>query len=203
MKGWFFGILCLFLVGCLQTRETIADGGGERTTLREQMKGLQSQMAQQQMRMDELMAEMRQLNGRVEDVRGQSAVDSQQEVTELKLRLKVYEEALEKLDREVRALKTGKPSAAAPAAPKVPPGDLAAGDFHFERKSWAESIRAYEAYRQKNPQGKNYPKATLRIALAFQSMGMNTEAKAFFQEVASQFPSSEEARIASSRLSHL
>ncbi len=202
MRLWILSTLSLLMIGCLQTRETMEDGGGERSNLREQMKALQARSAQHEIRMDEILEEVRRLNGKVDAAAGLGPkAESSDEVTQLKSRLKVYEEALEKLDAEVRSLKQRR-STSAPAA-KVPPGDLAAGDFHYDQKQWSEAIRSYEAYRQKNPTGKNYPKATLRIALAFQSMGMNKEAKAFFQEVASQYPQTDEARIASSRLSHL
>jgi TolA-binding protein len=202
MKLWWHLGFVVLLAGCLQTRETMEDGGDGRATLREQMKALQAKSAQQELRIDEILAEVRALNGKMSSFTpstGASQETSSQEVEQLKARLKVYEEALEKLDQEIRLLKKSGTSSAS----SLPAGDLAKGDFFFEQKNWSEAIRAYESYRQKNPKGKNYPKATLRIALAFQSMGMNNEAKAFFQEVASQYPKSDEARVASSRLSNM
>ena len=138
MRIWILGGLVVLCAGCLQTREAMEDGGAERASLREQMKALQARSAQQEIRLDELMAEVRRLTGKVDTAGSPAAPRGESEVTQLKERLKVYEEELEKLNREIRSLKQGHKTSSR-TAPQVPAGDLAAGDYHYDQK-WLKRL---------------------------------------------------------------
>ena len=59
---------------------------------------------------------------------------------------------------------------------------------------------AYQKFRDQNPKNKKFAKATLKIGLAFNELGLKDEAKTFLEEVVAKFPQSEEAKQAKSKL---
>lgn len=73
----------------------------------------------------------------------------------------------------------------------------------FEGKKWKEAILSYEQYREKNPKGKHAAEAAYKTGVCFQELGMNEEAKVFYQDVLAKFPQSDMAKKAQSRLKTL
>lgn len=161
---------------------------------------------------------IRNLNGRVDVVENQLAQYNASHQGNEEARKKdlqgvdqkflAYEEALKKLEAQVLALseelnkmKTAQatPAKGAPAKPKGTKANYDEGEALFNQKKWKDAILAYQKYRDANPKGKYYAPATYKMGVCFQELGMKSEAKVFFEEVISKFPSSKEAKKAGFR----
>jgi TolA-binding protein len=89
------------------------------------------------------------------------------------------------------------------AAEATGKGPYALAEEKFDQKNWKEAILEYEKYRKANPKGKQFSTATYKIGVAFQELGLNDEAKAFYEEVISKFPKTKDADRASTRMKNL
>ena len=218
--------LSFFLTGCLQTRNT-AKEQEEKQVLQRQVHTLQTTTAEVSQRFNEIDEDIRKLNGRVETVEvrnqqlfsrnekdGQSAdVKSR----EMESRLKLYQEAITKLDMQVSELsaqmatlqhqmRSAPPSgssAAAGAAKETPGSLLGEADKLYDSKKWQEAALAYERYRKSAPKGKSLPTATFKIGVCFHELGATDDARAFYEEVIAKFPKSADAKKAKTRLASL
>jgi TolA-binding protein len=205
-------LTAITLTGCLTTRAQLRS---EQTTRTQQVSQVQEKQAQAVARIEEYDDQLRAINGRIDLLENQmsqfNAGHADRQSMDVKQRdefnnkLKVYEEALRKLEtqlaaanEEIALLKARKQVAAAPA-PSAKDAFTNAEDA-FNKKDFKQAIVDYEAYRKASPKGKNYPAATFKIGMAFAELNMKDEAKAFFEEVVSKFPSSKEAKKASQRL---
>lgn len=70
------------------------------------------------------------------------------------------------------------------------------GQKLFIDQSWEEAIEVLEKYRNKHPEGVQYPSATYLIGRAFQEMNMKEEAQIFFKELVAGYPESPFAKKA-------
>lgn len=172
--------------------------------------------------------QMRQLNGRVDTIENQmnqvnAANESEKKsVTEMAKyadqKFQAYEEELKKMEaklagveQELAALKAAKaepiptPSAGSIAGAISGKGKTSydEGEDLFNAKKWKEAIVSYQKYRDTYPKGKMYADSTYKIGVCFQELKMKDEAKAFFDEVVSKFPSSKEAKKAAFRMKTL
>jgi TolA-binding protein len=78
------------------------------------------------------------------------------------------------------------------------------GEARFEQKNWREAIFAYEDYRKDLSQREERSvRPPTRSVSAFQELGMNEDAKPFYEEVIAKFPKSKEADRARARLKTL
>lgn len=215
--------LSVFVTGCLKTRAEVAKV--------EDRKPMQQstattpvlvQKADQEVRIQDLEASMRTLNGRLEvieqrlnlDMQGrqQDSIQSQATQKQIIEQLKIFEQQLNSIEARMRDLETRKPVAAAPAPPSGPRSTIAPGDDpveyleaekQFADKDWKRAIISYQTYRDNNPKGKQYADATYKIGVSFQELGKKDEAKVFYDEVVEKFPKSPTARKAQYRLKQL
>lgn len=201
--------------GCLVTRQQVRE-----TVKSEPLTAEQQRKSTEEVRYQEVDEQMRMLNGRVETLENSmnmlsadksgSSVDRQNEKRALDEKLKIYEEAIAKLEsqnlmlaQKVEAIqislesKNAKPAKDSKRDPKNS-FDAAADDF--ANKQWKEAIVSFEKYRSMNPNGKKYAEATYKMAASFQELGLKTEAKAFYSEVVEKYPKSEWAQKAKQTL---
>lgn len=209
------------LSACLATRQEIRQGVRSEPPSAEQ----QSQ-ANNEVRYEELEEQMRKMLGRIETLEnnlsqmnaektgGRSELISVKKSTDEKL--KVFEDAMTKLEKEqlaldqkVEALKVAHAAAAEAAAKESKPTAggakkaFEAGEVEFQKKKYKEAIVSFQKYRDTNPTGKHYAEATYKIGVCFHDLGMKAEAKSFYSEVAEKYPHSEWAKKASGKLKSL
>jgi TolA-binding protein len=185
---------------CLQTRADLKRDGtvGSIETARTPAKTPSMQSAQSDARFEEVNKDFRELNGRIEILENQLRQGGGDEktrtlenkITQLEQKISLLEATVTDLNNKARK------EAAAPAKKD----ELAEASELFENKKWEDAILAFEEYRKNNPKGKSYAEATYKIGVAFQSLGMKDDAKAFYKEVAEKFPNSKEAGLAKNKL---
>lgn len=206
------------LVGCLQTRSSMEEKQ-EKQVLQGQLQNLQRNKADMESRFQEVEGQFRQFNGRVEQLeakhnnaeKGQKEKDDllQQRFVQVEERMKAYEEELVKLREQVASNQTkldefkATPKKQANEGGEVSKGSFTQGEELFEKKEWKSAVLAYQKYREKYPNGKNYAEATYKIGVCFEEMGMKSEARLFYQEAVDKFPKSKEAKKSKYRISNL
>jgi TolA-binding protein len=219
-----FSAGAMVVSGCLTTRAELRDAEGRSEGRNEsrseprkiQVDPVQERAANTSAKLDEMESQFRNINGRLDVVENRigqlDALKSDQQSTDqnrqgdMGRQMKAYEEALGKMEtqlaalgEEVRSMKTRKEVAAA-AAPGHAKDGVARAEELFSKKEFKQAIVEFENYRKAFPKGKGYASATLKIGMAFSELNMKDEAKAFYQEVVTKFPSSAEAKKASQRL---
>lgn len=215
----FIAILSLATTGCLATRDQLKQQDTKRETQ-------QQVIAQQQAQYSDLEGEIRGLNGRIaslENSLGAAGAEKrnlesrfENERAQMEARLKIYEEALTKMENQylslsqkVEALQISgasvKSSDKAEKEDKAPTKKgkvnfFAQGEEEFKKKSFRQAIVSYQKYREANPKGSDYAEATYKMGLSFQELKMKDEATPFFNEVVEKFPKSKAADKAKLRL---
>ncbi len=199
------GVLFVF-TACLKTRAELEKEEKERE-MHKQLMTLQRGKAEYSGKLIEYDDEFRRVKGKVDEV-DKKVLDlsSEHEKKYLLLEKKLLEqektialllEALEKLEKgqnkQVPSSKTEKKMK----------GNFAQAEIDFEKKNWKDAILGYQNYRDLNPGGKNYSKATYMIGVCFQELNMMSEAKAFYQEVLDKFSKSSWASKAKYRLNRI
>lgn len=205
----------LSLAGCLITRQDVREGKGP------QLSPEQQRQAQHEVRYQELDEQMRQMMGRIETVennistlnsaKSSSHNEQQNEKRSLQEKLKIYEEALGKLEsqylilaQKIEALQLAQASTPVKDSKSVSNKNaFEAAEMDYAKKRWKEAIVSFEKYRSLNPTGKRYGEATYKIGASFHELGMNVEAKSFYSEVVEKFPKSDWAKKANQRLKAL
>jgi len=74
------------------------------------------------------------------------------------------------------------------------------GESLFRQKIYKKAILDYANFPDKFNKSPLYPKALLKIGLAYEALSMKDEAKAFFQDLIEKFPKSHEAKEAKKHL---
>ncbi len=221
--------ICFFLftvgaltTGCLQTRTTAKDQE-EKQVLQRQVHTLQTTTAEVSQRFNEIDEDLRKLNGRVETVEARTQQittrnerDGQGQdlkAKEQEERLKLYQQAITKLDMQVSELTAqmatmqsqmrSSGGSAGGGSKETPLSALEEANKLFDQKKWQEAALAYERYRKLAPKGKTVPTATYKIGVCFQELGANEDARAFYEEVIAKFPKSADAKKAKTRLAGL
>lgn len=216
MKRFTLLLLAISFVlsGCLKTRSEMNEDD-ERKVMQTQLTDIQQSRADTQSRLNDIDAEIRKLNGRVEVVESkslQSSVnedqksrDYAQRINDLEQKNKILADALEKLEIQIQGLATEvKTSPVAQEAPKASQvGNFAIAEGYFKKKEWKPAIVAYQKYRDLNPKGKDYAEASYKIGVCFEEMKMKSEAKAFYDEVIEKFPKTVYAQKSKFRLKKL
>lgn len=219
------------LTGCLKTRAELRGDSPSPDLERQTVAQQQAQAAAPKKappvtnasRFEEYDQDMRQLNGRVDEVENMvnqynAAAEADkaaraQDKQALEQKFALYEDALKKMDQkiqdliaEVQSLKTAPPAATATTGKgaHASTADLfGQGESAFSAKKWKEAIVSYQKFRDKNPKSKKYPEATYKIGVAFQELGMKEEARTFYEDVASKHPHTKEGKKAAFRLKTL
>ncbi len=204
--------------GCLTTRGQLKTET-EGKVLKQQVTNLQETKADAEVRFQDMDAQFRDLNGRVEVVEQNIKMEKDAKLADKEgllkekqgqeEKFKLYQEALEKVEKqvlalaaEVEALKRSK-VVAKKAAAKKKRGNFGQAELDFGKKRWKEAIVGYQKYRELNPKGKKYSTSTYKIGVCFQEMGMKSEAKSFYQEVVDKSPKSRLAKKAQYRLKNI
>ena len=214
--------ICLTLFsGCMLDTRSQNKEQDEKTVMRKQVANLQATTADVNSRFADAEEDVRKANGRIEALetrlqRTEAAAQAKAEKGNASIEAKLgdndkaYREEFAKLQSEIDALKAQLNSAAdarrssdAAAASEAKKDPFEAAEAKFEAKSYKEAILDYQNYRKKNPSGKRFSTATYKIGSSFQEMGMNDEARAFYEEVLSKFPKTKDAGRAQAKLKAL
>lgn len=210
-------LVSLSVAGCLKTRAELRGDDKGGATLQKQ-----TQSPPPAPKVDEYDEQLRQLNGRLdaaesrvaqltaardaERAGGDQALIAEKQQSEKRFR--AYEDALTKLENEVRTLqdelarsKAPAPVAAGKNGDKKTPFEE--GETQFNAKKWKDAIVLYQKYRDTYPKGKMFLEATYKIGVCFQELGMKDEARSFYEEVVAKAPKSKEARKANGRMKSL
>lgn len=227
MKILLTGLLVMFfLSGCLKTRNEVSEAD-QKQVMQQQVTTLQKSNADVNSRFSDLEEQMRDLQGRVEVVEHKGGLSSQEtetlkkmnvdQSTDLNKKMQMLQDGLTNLEKtvfqlnaEVNAMKTEQATAQAAAqaqaaaaqaeaAASEKKGSRQIAEEYFEKKDWKKAILNYQKYRDENPKGKKVPDAIYKMGVCFQELGMKDEAKTFYDEVMSKYPSSDEARRAKIR----
>jgi len=165
----------------------------------------QKDVARLQISLQEINDQIRNLYGRIDAV--EKKVNDQQSSganINIDSKLRNYEVALSSLEAEVSALKAGKVSSSTSSRvatqPAVKLNAFGRGEQSFKGKQWRQAISEYQLYREQHPSGKDYSEATYKIGVCFQELNMKSEAKVFFQEAISKYPTSKAGKKAKFRL---
>lgn len=221
MKIWFHTLFVVFLLpACLKTRSELQEGE-KREKIQSSLQSLQQLSADNQARFEEVFTELRNFNGRIQNLESASkSTEGTETEQQLRTRVGLLQDGLEKadsriiaLEAEVAALRSIVVSKAGTSAVSKSGNQKSASDSKgssfqvaeeaFKAKKWEDAILAYEKYRELNPKGANRAEAGYKIGVCFQELKMIAEAKTFFAEVASQFPNSDAAKKAKYRLSQI
>jgi TolA-binding protein len=212
-------LLGSILTGCLVTRDQIRSsetprGAAFGGTSPEKASG---EVASTQARVAELEAFVRELNGRLGSLDNEFQektksleVASQTKWSEIENRLNAVVEELgiikTELGNRIRLLTEARASsqAAASAGQAAATAAASASEFDqaeklFSEKKWQQAILKYQEYRDRNPRGRHFAEATYKIGVCFQELGMNKEAKTFYDEVIARFPNTPQSRRAQTR----
>jgi TolA-binding protein len=214
-------MLSLILTGCFQTRSEIAEKE-DRQKLQQQVSQTQTSKAEQESKLQDLEATMRQMNGRLEliehrmnnDLESRQKETAGKEMTQKQIvdQMKVFQEELTRLDQKMNEIDSRKSSGGVAAAggrnvkekeKETDPESWVEAEQRFTQKDWKKAILSYQKYRDENGKGKNFAEATYKIGVSFQELGKRDEAKAFYEEVLEKFPKSKTASKAQYRLKTL
>lgn len=225
----YIAFVTVFLGGCLKTRSEVKDNE-KNQVMQQQVVTLQRTNADTNSKFSEFEEQMRDLNGRVDVLenhiqQGNSGVDrvlksTQQQSTESNQKIALLQEALTKMEAQVAQLSTqiealkaqiaANAAAAATAAAeekkeaaassKKRKDSFETGQEFFDKKDWKQAVLNYQKYRDDLPKGKHVSEATYKMGVCFQELGMNDEAKTFYDDVIAKFPKSDDARRARTRL---
>lgn len=207
--------------GCLQTRSDVKAGEQGRV-LQQQVSTLQKTTADVNSRFEEIEEQIRFLNGKSEVLENQLSQAKQENELLKKLaveqnqastqKLAILQEALLKMEQEQDKLR-GEMVAVKNAlkeelvksapAPESSKNSFENAEQLFSKKDFRSAILEYQKYRERNPKGKNFAVATYKMGICFQELGMKEDAKAFYDEVISKFPKSDEAKKSRIRLQKL
>lgn len=216
MKLLFIAIALVSLSGCLTTRDQLRETANARESQAQQ------QQAMQTARYSDLEQDLREMKGKVAALENQLNMTQSEknqieargagERSQFESRLKMYEEALNKMEAQYLALSQKVESMHNEPAPakeeaktsgKSKLGSFEQGEEDLKNKNFRQAIVSYQKYREANPKGKNYPEATYKMGVCFQELKMKDEASPFFNEVIEKFPKSKSADKAKIRLRQL
>ena len=217
-KVWVLAAGLLIVSGCLKTRSEISE-----TDDREKMQQItpqEQQRADQEVRVQDAEASLRQVVGRIEaleqrlnsDMETRNKENSQSQETNKRIleQLKVSDENFQRIETRLRSIEEAKKSqvtapAVAPKDSKDGTKDLAYAEAEglMQKKDYKKAILSYQKYREQEPKGKHVSDATYKIGVCFQELGKKDEAKVFYDEVVEKYPQSSSARKAQFRLKGL
>ena len=206
--------ICVSLMGCLKTRTDVKETETKQV-IAQQVTTLQRTNADTNSRLSEMEQELRELNGKIEVLESKLSRQSpdteksikgvSETVVEANKKLAIYQEelvkqdaAIKQLTSEIEAMKLEKTKTVEKTVEKKDVHQLA--EDYFKQSDWKKAIIQYQKYRDENPKGKKVADSTYKIAYSFSELGMKEEAKTFYEEVISKFPTSPEAKKAKSKI---
>jgi tol-pal system protein YbgF len=87
--------------------------------------------------------------------------------------------------------------------PKVAKADEATflrGESYFKIKQYKKAIVEFSKFPEKYTRSNRAPEALFKIGLSFEALGMNEDAKGFYQELVEKYPKSQEAKKARNKV---
>lgn len=217
----FVAVVLPMLTACptLMTRTDVRDDR-QKKDVSDQVTTLQRANADVSSRFNDLDEDIRQLHGRVEVVENRlTQYDNQQQslakgdserLNEANQKFTMVQQELIRMQNEIDQLKgqlasqqAQSSASAAQSAADAKKNSMELADESFEKKEWRKAILNYQKYRETNPKGKKVAEATYKMGVCFQELGMNDEARTFYDEVIAKFGKSDEARRARTRLKSL
>lgn len=200
--------------GCLKTRTDVRETE-ERQAVQSQVTVMQKNNADALTRFSEMDEDMRGLRGRVEVLENtlskkESDLESQKKAygelnSDATRKLMVLQEEVGKLSAQVAALQAEMAGlraekSAGEATKSSQTGTWETAQKFVNEKEWKKAILSLQKYRDENPKGRHLPLATYYMGVSFQELNMDDEAKTFFEELISKYPSSTEAKKAKARM---
>lgn len=211
-------LVSALLSGCLLTRTQVEEAEKDRK-MSEQVQNMQRDRADQADQMNDLNEQLRQLSGRLEilenDLRVSNAAKKELEekstsqLAEKDQKLTILQDAIGKQEEQIKALQAEISARGSDKDGKAEEkndkkqNSYQVGEAHFKKQEWKEAILNYQKYNDKFPKGKNVADATYKMGVCFQELGMQEEAKTFYEEVIAKFPGTETAKSAKYRLKKL
>ena len=209
----------LLLTGCLTTRSSLNTGGVQT---RSEVDVLREQKTDALMRLTSIDEQLRSLNGRMEVMENNqqsvapaaaSGINDRQ-FKRLEERFDILRKAVDELDRKVNGKKTSSVSykktkvslaKKTKVIKKNPVASIKSNAFDtaesdFKNNNFIKAIDGYQKYRELNPNGLRYARATYNMGIAFTKLGFKEESKVFFKEVADSHQSSPLAKMAKAQL---
>ncbi len=218
----FFLSVCVVFTGCLKTRTDVRETE-QKQVIQQEVTKLQKTNADVSSRFSDIEDDMRNLRGRLEVLEhkkdqgsqeaesvkkyaSEQSTDASKKILLLQEGLSGLEKTVFQLNAELNALKTEKAAIAAQkkaAAESNKKGSYELAQEYFDQKDWKKAILNYQKYRDESPNGKKIAEATYKMGVSFQELGMKDEARTFYDELVSKYPSSNEAKKAKVRLKRL
>ena len=221
MKVKIFFFLSLILVlsglllssGCLMTRADVEQAENDKK-MADQVSLLQKDKADQVSQLSDVNEQIRQMSGRIEVLENQLSValhekkrieeTSDKALSDRDLKLAILQEAITKQETQLTMIQAELASKGSKKnedpKQKKSTNAFVVAETLFKQKEWKEAILNYQKYSERTPNGRFAPDATYKIGVCFQELGMNEEAKTFYDDVILKFPASEAAKAARARL---
>lgn len=214
----YFRFLCLVSIlavsfGCLKTRDDV-DEQEQRQVMQQQVSTLQQKNADSNTRLTDMEAAIRETSGKIDVVDAKLKSRETQVSQELQLqadnqmalakKMDLIQEEVLQLKAEIQALQGSshaKTDAKKPISSKKTNWDEA--NEKYKMKDWKQSILAFQKFREDNPKSARVPEAIYKIGVSFQELGMNNEAKSFYDELIVKYPKSPDATKAKSKVKNL
>lgn len=201
-----FIVLVISLSGCLKTRSDMKTIERSRQ-MQDELQTMQKDYADKGAQVGEIQEQLREMNGRIEVLENKIELMTKDKESSNRVaqdQVEVLQRKLDLLQETIEKMESNPPQQSRVSEPEpVKKGPYEEGESYFEDKDWKKAIVAYTRFREANPKSKNYNKATLKIAVCFEQLGMKDEAKTFYEEVVAKEPKSDEAKKAKARLKAL
>ena len=206
----FFSLCLIFLSllfsSCLKTHYQL-NQEQQQKALKNQIAGVQQFVLQEKNSILLIQEKQREMDGKL------GALD---------MNLKQLSETMERQSEEIENLKVAllafnkkmqaKPALQAKPAPQAKPvpnsqtkskrklGNFGQAEVDFSNNRCKEAVAGYQRYRELNPKGNVYGKATYRMAICLERIDGLSSAKPFYQEVIQKYPNGGYAKEARKKL---
>lgn len=218
--------LLLFQASCITTRASLEEQKKEEM-MQKNVQSLQKGKADLEVQLQESQSEVRNLVGRIEVLENQLQTQESEEkskaeanqleqeekkkefsllietTSELQQQVKKMSAEISKLEEEVKVLKKKALTKKSPPKRAKKRGNYTQAEYDYSRKNWREAALNYQKYRELNPKGRQYARATYRMGVCFENLKLKDDAKVFYEEVISKYPKSSYAKNARSRVKKL
>ncbi len=128
--------------------------------------------------------------------------DLEQAIAEMSMQQEQLKNEI-KASREAQIMATERAKEQLAEANAKPTGDLEKADKFFTEGKWEKAAQEFETYRKRNPKSQELAIVTYKIGVCFQELGLQSEAKTFFNNVVKQYPNSKASKFAKFRLENL
>lgn len=228
MKKIVISIAGLFLLTACETFMTRTDvrDHEQKRQMQDQVINLQKSNADVNSRFSDIESELRGMNGRVEVLENKLSASNRERDNlrdanqDANKKIQLLQDELARQEKDIQALSSelGNVKSAVAAGlsssgasreggeretPKEKKSQYDIAEELFSKKDYKKAALAYQKFKETNSKSKKVADATYKMGLCFQELGMNDDARAFFEEVISKYPDTPEAKRAKSHLKSL